>query len=371
MPVRASRKILFTPGPVMMYPNVIAASAVQTPYFRNAWFCDLLAQLEASLLELVSAPSGSRAVFITGSGTAAMEAAILNFVPQESRPAVIDGGAFGHRFTEILQRYGHQVQELIVDRDPLTDERALSSLADNTTALFVTGHETSVGHCYDLAATAAFCRSTGALHVVDVISMFATDPVNMTANEIDVAIISSNKGLALVPGISILVLSPRALERRVPNPPTYYLDAGPMLVEGARGQTEFTPAIATLMQMSERFGMLRGEGLEKSIAHAADLAQYFRSRISGLPLVDYTSWRPNAMTSLEITSSAISARALVARLEDEYGLVVAPPNRCKTGATLFRVCHMGDLVRSDIDLLVGGLFEIFKSHTNAEANAAE
>ncbi len=353
----------------MMYPNVIAASAVQTPYFRNAWFCDLLTQLEASLLELVSAPSGSRAVFITGSGTAAMEAAVLNFVPHESRPAVIDGGTFGHRFTEILQRYGHHVQELIVDRDPLTDQRALSRLAGNTTALFVTGHETSVGHCYDLAATAAFCHSTGALHVVDVISMVATDPVNMTANEIDVAILSSNKGLALAPGISMLVLSPRALERRVPNPPTYYLDAGPMLADGARGQTVFTPALATLMQMSERFSMLRGTGLGKSIAHAADLAQYFRSRIGAMPFVGFTTRRPNAMTSLEITSSAISARALVGRLEDEYGLVVAPPTPCKNGATLFKVCHMGNLVRADFDLLLDALFEIFNSDASRESAA--
>ena len=369
--MRATRRILFTPGPVMMHPNVIAASAVQTPYFRNIWFCDLLKRLEASLLELVVAPSGSRAVFITGSGTAAMEAAVLNFVPRGSRPAVVDGGAFGHRFTEILQRHGHKVQEVVVDRDPLTDQKALSCLAADTTALFVTAHETSVGHSYDLAATAAFCRSSGGLHIVDAISMFATDPVDMTASDIDVAIISSNKGLALAPGISMLIMSPRALERRLPNPPTYYLDAGPMLIEGARGQTEFTPAIATLMQMSERFSMLRGTGLEQSIAHAADLAQYFRSSIGGMPFVGYTSSRPNAMTSLELTSTAFSARALVARLEDEFGLVVAPPNRCKTGATLFRVCHMGNLARSDIDLLVGALFEIIKSDSNARVNAAE
>ena len=367
----ATRQILFTPGPVMMYPNVIAASAVQTPYFRNIWFSDLLKRLETSLLELVSAPSGSRAVFLTGSGTAAMEAAVVNFVPAGSRPAVIDGGAFGHRFIEILQRHGHKVQEAIVDRDPLTDLKALSRLAYETTALFVTGHETSLGHCYDLAATANFCRSTGALHIVDAISLFATDPVDMTANDIDVAILSSNKGLALAPGISMLIMSPRALERRVPNPPTYYLDAGPMLADGARGQTVFTPAISTLMQMSERFSMLRGAGLERSIAHAADLAQYFRSSMSGMPLTDYTTSRPNAMTTLELTSSAVSARELVARLADEFGLVVAPPTRSRTGVTFLRIGHMGNLIRSDVDLLVAALFEIIKTDLSVRVNAAE
>ena len=279
----------------MMFPNIIAASAVQTPYFRNAWFSELLKQLEASLLELVCAPSGSRAVFITGSGTTAMEAAVLNFVPRGSRPAVIDGGAFGHRFIEILHRHGHDVQQAIVDRDPLTDGQALSRLADDTTALFVTGHETSVGHCYDLAATAAFCQSTGALHIVDAISLFATDPLDMTANAIDVAIISSNKGLALAPGIAMLVLSPRALERRVPNPPTYCLDAGPMLADGAGPNSvhardrdaDANVRAFSYVARSRPQQIHRPRGRPRAVFPIEDR----RAAIS-----NYTTSRPNAMT---------------------------------------------------------------------------
>ena len=72
-----------------------------------------------------------------------------------------------------------------------------------------------------------------------------------------------------------------------------------------------------------------------------------------------------------MTSPALSAAALVARLEDEYDLVLSPPNRCNTAPQLFKICHMGNLVRSDFDLLLDALFEILKSDADAKANAAE
>lgn len=349
------RKTLFTPGPVMMFPETLKASFGQVPYFRNAWFSELLLRLEADLLRLVSAPSGSRAVFITGSGTAAMEAAVLNFVADSSNPAVVDGGAFGHRFVDLLQCHGHLCQVLPVDRDSLADGKSLSTAHDDTNALFVTAHETSVGHCYDLAATAAFCRLHDCLHIVDAISLFGTDPLDMTTSEIDVLIISSNKGMAAAPGISMLVLSPRALARRVACPPTVYLDIGPMLKDGARGQTVFTPAVTTLMQMAQRFEMLRDDGLRRAIDHAAKLASHFRSQIEGLPFKFHTASRPNAMTALEITADRINARALCGCLEEDYGLVLAPPSLCVSGSALFRVGHMGNLTIEDEDQLVKAL----------------
>lgn len=61
---------LFTPGPVPMDDEICRLGGVQTPYFRNDWFSEVVRDCEAGLLQAVRAPKGSRVVFLTASGTA-------------------------------------------------------------------------------------------------------------------------------------------------------------------------------------------------------------------------------------------------------------------------------------------------------------
>jgi aspartate aminotransferase-like enzyme len=344
----------------MMFPETLRSAAIQIPYSRTAAFSELVLRAEAALLRLVSAPEGSRAVLLTGSGTAAMEAAVLNFVDLKGSVAVINGGAFGQRFCDICVRHGVPVQEARVDRDPLTDGSALKKLRAPINALFLNAHETSVGHAYDLQATARFCVEHDCLHVVDGIGLFVTDPLDMTNSHIDVLILSSNKGLALAPGLSMLVLSPKAQARIVAQPRSYYLDLRAMLSDGARGQTPFTPAIGAILQLEERLSGLLKAGPDASIEQARRLATYFRAGIESLPLRPYARHMPNAMTAVEITEPDLPARTIVDRLDAEHGIVVAP-NGGQLEAKLFRVAHMGNLTTGDVDLLIKALKQIFQS----------
>lgn len=341
----------------MMFPDILKLGSVQVPYPRTQSFSELLLKLEATLLGLLSAPSGSRAVFITGSGTAAMEAAILNFATPSDLTTVINGGAFGQRFVDILDRHRRRVHQVKVDRDTLSDGRALANVPGGVTALCVNGHETSIGHLYDLAATHRFCQDRDCLHIVDAIGMFATDELDMAQNEIDVLIISANKGLALAPGISIVAMSPKALSRIIPDPMTYYLDLNPMLADGLRGQTPFTPAISVLLQLQGRLEVLARDGMSASITKASELAKHFRTNIAGLPLRPYSRNMPNAMTALEVLTTKLSPRAIVNVLNEDYDLVVAP-NAGILGDSIFRVAHMGNLHNDDVDRLIKALTKI-------------
>jgi len=352
-------KILFTPGPVMMFPETIRAAAIQVPYARTKAFSEIVLRAEAALLRLVSAPPGSRALFLTGSGTAAMEAAVVNFTDANASAAVVNGGAFGQRFSDICARHGVRVQQAMVDRDPLTDGKALGQLRAPVGTLFINAHETSVGHVYDLQATARFCLERDCLHVVDGIGLFITDRLDMTDSNIDVLILSSNKGLALAPGLSMLVLSPKALTRIVGEPRSYYLDLRAMVSDGGRGQTPFTPAIGVILQLEERLSSLLRSGLSRSIEHARQLAAHFRRGISDLPLRPYSRHMPNAMTALEVVDPGLSARSIVDRLDAEHGLVVAP-NGGKLETRMFRVAHMGNLTTGDVDLLLKALKHILQ-----------
>ena len=95
----------FAVGPVMMDPLISAIGAEPVPYFRTPDFSQLMLENEALLKELMGAASDFRAVFLTGSGTASMDAAVCNIFTKEDRLLIVNGGGFGHRFCEIADVY--------------------------------------------------------------------------------------------------------------------------------------------------------------------------------------------------------------------------------------------------------------------------
>jgi len=93
---------IFTPGPVKMSEEILAIGAKQTPYFRNDKFSEVTFNCEKGLLEMVNAPEGSRVIFLTASGTAGMESAVMNLLTKDDNALVVNGGGFGNRFVPDL-----------------------------------------------------------------------------------------------------------------------------------------------------------------------------------------------------------------------------------------------------------------------------
>jgi len=349
---------IYTPGPVKMASDTLRLGGMQTPYFRNAEFSHLVLESESMLLKLANAPDGSRCVFITASGTGAMEAAVINLLSPDRPVGIVNGGSFGQRFVDICEVHRVPVKEAKVDRDPLTDGVALAKLK-GVEALLINAHETSVGHCYDLQATGRWCRGQGALHIVDAISLFVTDPLDMQADGIDALIISSHKGLALPPGLAMVLLSPKALAR-VHQSGSYYLDFAMHLRDGERGQTPFTPAVSIVLQLHQRLVQIHAEGASVLWQRTAELASYFRKQVSALPLHFYSLHMPNAMTALELGSHArLNAVQVVQALDFQYGCVVAP-NGGALRERVFRVSHMGAVDCEDMDRLVSALTSVLE-----------
>ncbi len=351
-------KHLFTPGPVKMSPEILQLGARQPPYFRNKYFSQLVLDSEAKMLDLVNAPEGSRVIFLTASGTGAMEAVVMNLFTTSQTVAVIDGGTFGRRFVDICLTHHIPVKAFKVDRDTLSDGR-VSAKVPPADALLINGHETSVGHLYDLNCVGAFCKENKILHVVDAISMFGTDVIDMQSQCIDTLILSSHKGLALPPGLAFVVLSPEALSF-IGKPQSFYFDFARHLKDGERGQTPFTPAVSIMIQLHARLEQLMDGGLAREWNRAAHIAAYFRSRIMDLPLEPYSNHMPNAMTALRVTNG-VSALRLVEELETVHHCVVAP-NGGDLKDTVFRVSHMGDMTVGDVDTLVHALRCFFEEN---------
>ena len=345
----------FTVGPVQEADYVLEIGARQTPYFRNQSFSGVMLENEKMICELAHAPRDARTVFLTASGTGAMEASVMNVLDQDDKALVINGGGFGQRFVQLCAIHKIPYEELRVPfEEDLTAEMLAPFDGCGFTALLVNVDETSIGKLYDMELISAFCKRNHLLLIVDAISTFLADPFDMAAYGVDVMIASSQKALALPPGISFLVLSVHAVEKLEKlKQKSLYFDLCSALKDGERGQTPFTPAVSVLLQLHERLRRIVEAGPETEIARTNMLASYFREQIVRLPF-DIPKFKlSNAVTPVLMRGER-SAEELFERLERDYGIWVCP-NGGEWRRKLFRVGHIGALETEDYERLVGAL----------------
>jgi len=348
---------IFTPGPVKMSPEILEIGGKQTPYFRNQAFSDVVLRSEELLLEFLNASKGSRVVFLTASGTAGMEASVMNLLNGNDNALVVTGGGFGERFAVLCESYHIKHDTLNPNMSNLEN---IDSQVDGSkySAFVVNAHETSVGLLYDLEAIGKFTKKHNLFNIVDAISMFVTDEIDMQKHNIDAVIISSQKGLALPPGLTMVVLSPEAIER-LNDVNSHYFNFKNYLKDGKRGQTPYTPAVSIILQLLARLEQIKKDGgIHFSIQKAQEIAEYFREEIINFPLEFYTEHMPNAMTAL-VSVTQHSAMDIVTDMENNYKIMVCP-NGGELRDKVFRVSHMGDMSKEDIDELV----EAFKEYWN-------
>jgi len=347
---------IFTPGPVKMSEEILQVGAKQTPYFRNSEFSDVTFACENGLLEMVNAPKGSKVIFLTASGTAGLESAVMNLLNKNDHALVVNGGGFGARFVDICTTHAIPHTNFKVKNTDLSD---IEHLAPNEpyTALIVNAHETSVGHLYSLDAMGAYAVKHDMLYIVDAISMLVTDPLDMQQSNIDVVIAGSQKGLALPPGLSMVILSPKAI-KRLHDIPSLYFNFKDYLSNGERGQSPYTPAVTIMLQLDARLKQIKQRGgVAQSIANAKEIADYFRGSIKALPLKEYSPYMPNAMTTLTPTDGKL-AMDIVNDLEKNYKVMVCPNGGAERDI-IFRVSHMGEMTKEYTDILIDALYDYY------------
>jgi aspartate aminotransferase-like enzyme len=348
---------IFTPGPVKMSQEIMDVGAKQTPYFRNCEFSDVTFACERGLLEMVNAPKGSKVIFLTASGTAGMESVVMNLLTKDDNALVVHGGGFGGRFVDICKVHDVPHTDFKVQNTNLSDIELLAP-KENYSSLIVNAHETSVGHLYDLNAMGIYAKKNNMLYIVDAISMLVTDKLDMQESGIDVVIASSQKGLALPPGLTMVVLAPSALAK-VQEVKSLYFNFKDYLSNAERGQTPYTPAVTIMLQLEARLAQIKKEGgVVSTIARAKEMSEYFRESIKKLPLKAYTPFMPNAMTTLTPTDGT-SAMDIVNALEEGYKVMVCP-NGGEQRDIIFRVSHMGDMTKEYTDVLIDALYDYYK-----------
>lgn len=351
----------FAVGPVMMSDEISKIGAEPIPYFRTKDFSELMLENERLIKKFVSAPDNSRAVFLTGSGTAAMDAAVNNVFSREDKLLVINGGSFGHRFCEICEAYAIPYEAIELENGKALTADHLAPFANKGfTGLLVNMDETSTGVLYDVKMIGDFCKENNMVYVVDAISAFLADDIKMNEIGADVVLTGSQKALALAPGVSLMVLSERAVERVMSNKPMcYYLDLKSALVNMERGQTPFTPAVGILIQLNARLNQIDAITLDGERANIKAVADDFRERIKKYPFRIVSESLSNAVTPLSPLNPEVSAYKIFETLKEEYDIIVCP-NGGDLAHKVFRVGHMGSLSVKDNDKLFDALDDLVK-----------
>ena len=224
------------------------------------------------------------------------------------------------------------------------------------TGFLVNLDETSIGQLYDIQMISEICKENNLILVVDAISAFLADEVNMDKYGIDAIILSSQKALSLAPGLSVVALSERMLNRiEEIDPKSIYFDFKDYLKNGERGQTPFTPAVRVIIELEDIVKRFEEKGIENIIEETGEIATYFRKRVKEIGL-DYPSYPlSNAVTPVIFPEK--NADVIYRELIDKYGFTVNPSGG-DNAKLMFRVSHVGNQSIEKVEELICAIDEL-------------
>jgi serine---pyruvate transaminase len=204
------RQYLITPGPTPIPPAVQEAMAAPLIHHRSPDFRAVLSDTLEGLSRVFQ--TVSPVVLVAGSGTAAMESAVVNLCSPGEPVVVASAGNFGERWLKLATTYGLQVEHVGQEWGESLDPDRIAAAAQGATVVFVTHSETSTGVVHDVRAIARALEPTGAALVVDAVSSLAGVDLRPDEWGIDVVVAGSQKALMTPPGLAFASVSARAWE---------------------------------------------------------------------------------------------------------------------------------------------------------------
>jgi alanine-glyoxylate transaminase / serine-glyoxylate transaminase / serine-pyruvate transaminase len=326
-------RLLLGPGPSPVHPEVLAAQARPVVGHLDPWFLTLADEI-AAMLRTVFRTANRLTFPVSGTGSAGMEAAVVNVVSPGDTVIVGVNGVFGGRLADTARRAGAQVVELVEDWGrivpPERVEEALGSHPEARAVILVHA-ETSTGAHQPLAEVGAMLRDTGTLFVVDAVTSLGGMPVEVDAWGLDVVYSGTQKCLSVPPGLAPITFSPKAeavLDRRGARVQSWYLDV--TAVRLYWGQTDaggrayhHTAPISALYGLHEGLRRVLAEGLETRWARHAEVGGLFQDHIvaRGGRLLAQESHRLPQLTAFA-WPDGVDEADLRARLLEQHGIEV-------------------------------------------------
>ena len=333
--------------------SIMQIGAQPFMYMRTDAFSEIVKESEQILLDLIHCTDG-RTIIYTGSGTGAMSAIVENYVTTKKKALVIDGGSFGHRWFQLCEYYSVPTIDYVV---PFAKDIEYKNLEETIATekpdiLLCQHHETSTGQLFNLKEISRICHKYNVSLVVDVISSFLAEELNMDELDIDICVTSTQKGLNIPPGLSVLFFN-KKLDGYKFNHCGYYWDFDDNFSNLKRGQTPYSPATILYLQLHARLKQLQSEGGEyKSIEDVRHRAKHFRALCKKYGW-DVPAENPSVAVTGFQTKDTVERKVFKGLIEkyDTYIMPGSVPG-------FYRVSHMGLQSDEDLSLLAERINEL-------------
>ncbi|HEY0946988.1 MAG TPA: alanine--glyoxylate aminotransferase family protein [Opitutaceae bacterium] len=346
---------LFIPGPIAVSEKTLRAMAQGMIGHRSTDFVALYNSIQPELQALFY--TKDPVYLSTSSAWGVMEGAIRNVVQKKVLNCM--NGAFSDKWNDVSLRCGKPAGALKFDwGQPVDPEAVRKELATGAyDAITLIHNETSCGCMSDLAAIMAVVREfPDVISIVDTVSSFSALPIKKDELGIDIFITGSQKALALPPGLALMSVSKRALDRAAKTEGRgYYFDLIEFQKNHENGMTPSTPTIPHIYALKSKLEDIKAEGIENRYTRHARLNQTVRDFVLGkgfklFPKEGYGSVSLNCFANTQ----AIDLAALNKTLKSKHKLVIDGGYGKLKGKT-FRISNMGDETDATIAELLKAL----------------
>lgn len=290
------RRILLGPGPSMVHPRVLRALSTPLLGHLDPTFLHAMNEVQELLREVFST-ANRFTIAISGTGSAGMEAAIVNLVEPGDSVLVGINGVFGTRLATIVERCGGTPIKVEAPWGRIVEPEAIEAALRRSgpvKAVALVHAETSTGVWQPIENMGRLCRQYDSLLILDTVTSLAGIPVDVDRHGIDVCYSGTQKCLSCPPGLAPFTLSDRALasikNRRTPCQ-SWYLDmllVSDYWTERNRAYHHTAP-ISMLYALREALTLVQEEGLP---ARYSRHKLHAKSLVAGLTALGFTPLPP-------------------------------------------------------------------------------
>lgn len=358
--------ILLNPGPVNVTERVRKALLRPDICHRESEFAELLQRIRQKLLTafVPGAEADYAAIVLAGSGTAAVEAAMLSSVPIGKRGLVINNGVYGERLSAIWGVHRLGVSELKYDWTARPDpERLRLALRQHPEvhAVAMVHHETTTGLINPVKEIAEVVDSQNRVFILDSVSGLAGEAVDLAGPHVYMVAGTAGKCIQGFPGVSFVLVRRGFMERMKAYPKrSWYLHLPHYYESEERGAIPFTPAVQLCYAFEEALDELLEEGVANRIQRYKRAAATIRQGLAALGLkpVLPPEVQSNTITTYHLPAG-LSYQTLHDRLKERGYVIYAGQGQLE--AKVFRVANMGALAQRDLEGFVAAVKQVLET----------
>ncbi len=350
---------LMIPGPTPVPENVLSCMSKHPIGHRSEDFQKIVQKTTEQLKWLHQTTAD--VLTITGSGTAAMEAGIINTLSKGDRVICGDNGKFGERWVKVAKAYGLDVTVVTADWGKPLDPNQFKRILEEDTnkkikAVILTHSETSTGVINDLKTINNVVKNYGnAITIADCVTSIGAYDIQMDTWGVDVIASGSQKGYMIPPGLSFVAMSKKAWKaNEQSNLPKFYLDLKQYLKTATKNSNPFTPAINLYFALEASLTMMQKEGLSNIFSRHARHQKATQEGIKamGLKLFTKESFGSPAITAVEPEN--IDAENIRKTMKNDFDILLAGGQDHLKGK-IFRIGHLGFVNDRDIISVISAL----------------